>query len=291
MTSPVVKIRNLEKHYGRTQVVDIPQLDIEPGRIVGLIGPNGAGKTSTIRCLLGLSQFKGQLEVLGLNPYTDRSKLLKDVAFIADTAVLPKWINTQQLLDYMAKVHPNFNIEKAKRFLSQTNIRPTAKVKTLSKGMMTQLHLALVIAVEAKLLLLDEPTLGLDIIYRQQFYEQLLNDFFEEDRTIIITTHQVEEIETILTDLIFINQGSVVLNVAMDDIASRFVELTVSSDNYQQAKALNPIRERSNLGNTIFTFEDTDPQLLTNLGRMNTPSLSNLFIAKCAQDSAKGVQS
>jgi ABC-2 type transport system ATP-binding protein len=284
MSAPIVKIRNLRKTYFGKPVVDIESLDIEPGRILGFIGPNGAGKTTTIRCLLGLAKFKGELEVLGNNPHKNHKELLKDVAFIADTAVLPKWITTQQLLDYLDKTHPNFNRHKAQEFLAHTDIRPNAKVRSLSKGMTTQLHLALVISIDAKLLLLDEPTLGLDIIYRQKFYEQLLNDFFDETRTIIITTHQVEEIETILTDIVFINRGKIALDLPMDEIGERYCEIAISPDQVDHARSFNPINERKNLGDTIMLFENQNSADLESFGTRHTPSLSNLFVAKFASN-------
>ncbi|GAA6166960.1 ABC transporter ATP-binding protein [Sessilibacter corallicola] len=284
MTAPIVKIRNLKKSYRRKSVVDIEQLDIQPGRILGFIGPNGAGKTTTIRCLLGLARFQGELEILGKNPYKDRQELLRDISFIADTAVLPKWITSRQLLDYLEKVHPNFNRHKAEGFLAHTDIAPNAKVSSLSKGMTTQLHLALVISIDAKLLLLDEPTLGLDIIYRQKFYEQLLNDFFDETRTVLITTHQVEEIETILTDIVFINRGKIALNLPIDDIGQHYSEVVVAPQDIELARSLKPINERKNLGDTIMLFENQNPRDLEQLGTLHTPSLSNLFVAKFASN-------
>ncbi|BFM05283.1 ABC transporter ATP-binding protein [Halioxenophilus aromaticivorans] len=280
MTEPVISINQLQKRYGRDTVVDIPQLQVEEGSIVGLIGPNGAGKTSALRCLLGLASYQGEVRVLGKDPYHQRAELMQNVAFIADTAVLPAWITATQLLDYMASVHPNFNRQKAERFLSATNIKANSKVKTLSKGMTTQLHLAMVIAIEAKVLFLDEPTLGLDIIYRQRFYEQLLNDYFDESRTIVITTHQVDEIEHILTQLIFINHGEIALNASLHDIAERFVELDVLPEHLAAAEALNPIYSRTNLGNKTLMFENIPQQQLIPLGVVRTPSIANLFVAK-----------
>ena len=281
--SSVITINNLQKRYGKQLVVDIPSLTVEAGRIVGLIGPNGAGKTSALRCMLGLAKYEGELAVLGKDPYYQRTELMRDVAFIADTAVLPKWITAEQLLSYMESVHPNFNREKAEGFLAATNIKKSSRVRTLSKGMVTQLHLALVVAIEAKLLFLDEPTLGLDIIYRQRFYEQLLNDYYDETRTIVITTHQVEEIEHILTDLIFINRGQVVLDNSLEQLSERYIEVEVAPEHLDAARALKPIHERASLGKRLCLFEDVAPELLAGLGNAHTPSIANLFVAKLDQ--------
>lgn len=280
MSEAVIEINQLQKRYGRELVVDIPELTISAGSVVGLIGPNGAGKTTALRCLLGLARCQGELRVLGRDPYHERAELMKDVAFIADTAVLPDWITAAQLLDYMQSVHPNFNRAKAEGFLAATNIKKRSNVKTLSKGMTTQLHLAIIIAIEAKVLFLDEPTLGLDIIYRQRFYEQLLNDYFDESRTIVITTHQVDEIEHILTQLIFINHGQLALNSTMEGVAERFCELDVTPEQLAAANALNPIHTRSNLGNKTLMFESVAREQLAEFGAVRTPSIANLFVAK-----------
>ncbi len=280
MTEPVISIQQLHKRYAAETVVDIPQLDIQAGSIVGLIGPNGAGKTSALRCLLGLASYEGDIKVLGKDPYFQRAELMRDLAFIADTAVLPAWITASQLLDYMQSVHPNFNRAKAESFLAATNIKRDSKVKTLSKGMTTQLHLAVVIAIEAKVLFLDEPTLGLDIIYRQRFYEQLLNDYYDESRTIVVTTHQVDEIEHILTNLIFINQGRIALNASLEEVAARFIELDVVPEHMAAAQALKPIYTRTNLGSKTMMFDRVPRQELAALGAVRTPSIANLFVAK-----------
>ncbi|WP_317931406.1 ABC transporter ATP-binding protein [Halioxenophilus sp. WMMB6] len=278
--NPVIQLNNLIKRHGAHTVVDIDELQIQPGKIVGLIGPNGAGKTSALRCILGLASYEGELSVLGKNPYRQRPELMREVAFIADTAVLPRWITAGQLLDYMAGIHPSFNRKKAEGFLAATNIRAGARVRTLSKGMITQLHLALIVAIEAKLLLLDEPTLGLDIIYRQRFYEQLLNDYYDESRTIIITTHQVEEVEQILTDLLFIKDGKLVLNCTLDEIPERFFEVNVEAEQVEEARRLNPIFERVVFGSHIMMFEGGEQTDLANLGSVRTPNIANLFVAK-----------
>ena len=280
MTEPVINIRQLNKRYGSDVVVNIPQLDIESGSIVGLIGPNGAGKTSAMRCLLGLASYEGEIKVLGKDPYFERAELMRDVAFIADTAVLPSWVTAAQLLDYMQRVHPNFNRAKAEGFLAATNIKRNSKVKTLSKGMTTQLHLAMVIAIEAKVLFLDEPTLGLDIIYRQRFYEQLLNDYFDESRTIVVTTHQVDEIEHILTHLIFINRGQLALDATLEEVSANFAEVDVVPEQMAAALGLNPIYTRTNLGSKTLMFENIPQQQLAPLGAVRTPSIANLFVAK-----------
>lgn len=277
-----IDIKQLSKSYSGEKVVDITNLQIEPGRIVGLIGTNGAGKTSALRCLLGLTRAQGDFSVLGLDPSRERQALMRDVAFIADTAILPKWITAKQLLDYMQGQHPNFNREKAEGFLATTNIKPASRVSTLSKGMITQLHLALTIAIEAKLLLLDEPTLGLDIVYRQRFYEQLLNDYYDESRTIVITTHQVEEIERILTDVIFLQDGRVVLNESIEALAERFYQVPVNPADIERARALKPIHESAQLGSRVCVFDGVPREQLQQFGELSTPSLADLFVAKLA---------
>jgi len=279
MTS-IISAQGLTKRYGDFNAVNNVNLQVEAGRIVGLIGPNGAGKTTALRCLLGLSTFEGQLNVLGMNPQKDRIKLLQDVAYIADTAVLPDWIRVDQLLEYMTAVHPKFSLSKAQGFIDQTEIKQTHKVKELSKGMVTQLHLAVAISIDAKLLVLDEPTLGLDIIYRKRFYEQLLNDYFDEGRTILITTHQVEEIEQLLTDLVFIKQGQIILDMEMDAITQRFIEVDIASEDLEKARALNPISERTTMRGVAMMFEGAKQDQLEAMGKTRIPSVADLFVAK-----------
>jgi ABC-2 type transport system ATP-binding protein len=247
---------------------------------MGLIGPNGAGKTTALRCLMGMASYQGSLNVLGKDPSRDRRALLNEVAYVADTAILPSWITVAQLLEYNAGVHPNFDLARANSFLQQTEISRHSKIKTLSKGMITQVHLALAISIDAKLLVLDEPTIGLDIIYRKRFYEQLLNDYFDENKTILITTHQVEEVEHLLTDLLFIKNGKAILNMEMDELSQHFVELEVSEQNLEQARALKPIYEGSSLGVYTMVFEDTPALKLAELGNIKTPSVADLYVAK-----------
>ncbi len=276
----VIEARGLCKSYGKSQVLNGMEFSVEKGRIVGLIGPNGAGKTTALRCLLGLSSSEGELNVLGLDPRTQRTELLENVCFIADTAILPQWLKVSQAIDFLQGVHPNFNIEKAQAFLAATNIEMDKKISQLSKGMITQLHLALVMAIDVKILILDEPTLGLDILYRKQFYTALLNDYFDEERTIIITTHQVEEVEGLLTDLLFIKDGRLILESEMEDIESRFVELEARAEDIESARALNPISERSVLGGSALIFENIARDKLAPFGSLRTPSVADLFVAK-----------
>ncbi|MEO0367378.1 MAG: ABC transporter ATP-binding protein [Pseudomonadota bacterium] len=276
----IVSAKGLTKSYKQFRALDNASFDIEAGKIVGLIGPNGAGKTTALRCLLGLSTYDGQLNVLGREPGKERVDLMQDVAYIADTAVLPSWMKVTQLLEYMDEMHPKFDRTKAQQFLDQTDILPTSRVSELSKGMVTQLHLAVTIAIDAKLLVLDEPTLGLDIVYRKRFYEQLLNDYFDEQRTILITTHQVEEIEPLLTDLIFIKEGKIVLDSDMEQIASRYTEVEVKADLIERAKSFNPISETRMLGGQLMIFENTPRDVLAELGSCRTPSVADLFVAK-----------
>jgi ABC-2 type transport system ATP-binding protein len=283
---PVVEARGLTKTYGTTRALDKINLTIGAGRIVGLIGPNGAGKTTTLKSILGLAPYEGELRVLGLNPYSDRARLMQDVCFIADVAVMPRWLKVSDAIDFVSGIHPRFNRARAEAFLSKTEIPRNARVKQLSKGMVTQLHLALVMAIEARLLVLDEPTLGLDIIYRKRFYDTLLNDYFsnedsfEQARTIIVTTHQVEEIENILTDVIFIGHGRVVLDMPMDSIADRFTQLSISSERLAEARALGPIHEHESIGHSLLYFENVDRKRLAALGDVRTPGLADLFVAK-----------
>ena len=278
----MISARALSKRYGKKIALDNIDLRIESGKIVGLIGPNGAGKTSLLKGILGLAPVDGELSVLGMNPQRERVKLLEQVSFIADTATLPRWIKVRELITYTEAVHPRFSRAQCMAFLANTNIQLGDKVQQLSKGMVTQLHLALIMAIDSQLLVLDEPTLGLDIIYRKQFYESLLNDYYDEQKTILITTHQVEEIETILTDLIFINRGQIVLNASMEQVAARYVELQVDTNYKEHALAHNPIHSRRLLGGFSMLFEPNEQQRtsLAKLGRLTTPSLSELFVAK-----------
>ena len=286
--NPIISARGLTKRYGRTVAVDHIDLNIPPGRIVGLIGPNGAGKTTALKAILGLLTFDGELSVLGKNPARDRAVLMEDVCFIADVAVLPRWIRVWQLIDLTEQLHPRFSRDKCLEYLADTKVTLEHKVKQLSKGMVAQLHLALVMAIDATLLVLDEPTLGLDIIYRKQFYTNLLNDYFDEQRTILITTHQVEEIEHILTDLIFIQDGKIVLDSTMDEVQERFVELTVVPDKAVQARGLSPMYERELFGRHIFLYDGADTEQLAVLGELHTPSVADLFVATMKGATTKG---
>jgi len=279
MSTMTVSARGLAKRYGKSVAVDRIDFDIAPGRIVGLIGPNGSGKTTTLKAMLGLIDFEGDMKVLGHDPRTQRDALMKDVCFIADVAVLPRWISVAQAIDFVAGVHPRFNREKCQAFLAHTKLDPKMKVKAMSKGMIVQLHLALVMAIDAKLLVLDEPTLGLDILYRKQFYKDLLERYFDEEKTIIVTTHQVEEIEHILTDLVFIRDGKLVLQATMDDVGERFFEVMVGSDKAEAARALKPIDERSVFGKTVFLFDGQPRDRLAELGELRTPGVADLFVA------------
>jgi ABC-2 type transport system ATP-binding protein len=274
-----IEARGLRKAFGPTVALDGIDLHVEEGRILGLIGLNGAGKTTALNAILGLTPYQGELKVLGRDPWTQRDELMREVCFIADVAVLPRWIKVSQALDYVAGVHPRFDRAKAESFLAKTTIRHTSKVRELSKGMVAQLHLALVMAIDAKLLLLDEPTLGLDILYRKQFYDSLLNDYFDHNRTIIVTTHQVEEVQHVLTDLMFIHRGRIVLNCSMEQFESRYVELMVNPDQLAAARALEPMHERQVLGRSILLFDGVDRRQLAPLGDARTPSIADLFVA------------
>ncbi len=274
-----IEARALRKAYGSTVAVDGIDLRVEEGRILGLIGPNGAGKTTALNAILGLTPFEGELHVLGHNPWTQRELLMRDVAYIADVAVLPRWIRVSQAVDFMEGVHPRFERAKAEGFLSKTNIKRTSKVRELSKGMVTQLHLALVMAIDARLLILDEPTLGLDILYRKQFYDSLLNDYFDRSRTIVVTTHQVEEIQDVLTDFMFIDRGRIVLSSSMDEFEGRYLEVMVHPDRAAAARAMGPIYERQTFGRSIFLFDGVEREQLTALGEVRTPSIADLFVA------------
>jgi ABC-2 type transport system ATP-binding protein len=274
-----IEARGLRKAFGTTVAVDSVDLRVEEGRILGLIGPNGAGKTTALNAILGLTPYQGELKVLGRDPWINRDQLMRDVCFIADVAVLPRWIRVSQALDYVAGIHPRFDRTKAEGFLAKTAIRPSNKVRELSKGMVAQLHLALVMAIDAKLLVLDEPTLGLDILFRKQFYDSLLNDYFDRSRTIVVTTHQVEEIQDVLTDLMFINRGRIVLNCSMEEFESRYLEVTVHPEHLDAARALKPIQERKVFGRSILLFDRVDRQQRAALGEVRTPSIADLFVA------------
>jgi ABC-2 type transport system ATP-binding protein len=282
--SAVLSAKGLAKRYGKRVAVDGIDFEIPAGRIVGLIGPNGSGKTTTLKAALGLIPFDGQLSVLGFDPRTQRDDLMQDVCFIADVAILPRWLKGQDAIDFVAGVHPRFNREKAERYIATTKLKPGMKVKEMSKGMIVQLHLALVMAIDAKLLVLDEPTLGLDIIYRKQFYQNLLEDYFDEHKTIVITTHQVEEVEHILTDLMFIRDGKIVLAASMEEIGERYVEVMVSHDKISAANALQPIDRRTVFGKAVMLFDSAAPgsasrQQLAALGETRNPSVADLFVA------------
>ena len=274
-----IEARGLRKAYGTTVALDGVDLRVEEGRILGLIGPNGAGKTTALNAILGLTPYQGELRVLGRDPWTERDQLMRDVCFIADVAVLPRWARVSQALDYVAGVHPRFDRPKAEGFLAKTTIRRASKVRELSKGMVTQLHLALVMAIDARLLVLDEPTLGLDILYRKHFYDSLLNDYFDHRRTVVVATHQVEEVQHVLTDLMFIDRGRIVFDRSMEEIESRYLEVTVHPDQVATARALRPMHERQMLGRNILLFDGVDRQRLAALGELRTPSIADLFVA------------
>src|SRR5580698_8097688 len=274
-----IEARGLRKAYSTTIALDGVDLRVEEGRILGLIGPNGAGKTTALNAILGLTPYQGELRVLGRDPTTERDQLMRDVCFIADVAVLPRWMRVSQALDYVAGVHPRFDRAKAEGFLAKTTIPRTSRVRELSKGMVAQLHLALVMAIDAKLLVLDEPTLGLDILYRKQFYDSLLNDYFDRSRTILLTTHQVEEIEHVLTDVAFINRGRIVFHRSMEEMESRYLEVSMRPDQLAAARALKPIYEREVLGRSILLFDHVDRQQLAALGDVRTAGIADLFVA------------
>ncbi len=274
-----IQARGLSRSYGGKPALDGADFSIEQGRIVGLIGPNGAGKTTALKAILGLSPFEGELSVLGMNPRTHRDALMEQVCFIADVAVLPRWIKVSEVVDFVAGVHPKFDRKKCEAVLAHTKLKPAMRVKEMSKGMIVQLHLAVVMAIDAKLLVLDEPTLGLDIIYRKQFYQALLNDYFDQDKTILITTHQVEEIEHILTDLLFIRDGKISLSTSMDDMAERFAEVMVGPDQVEAARALKPLDERAVFGKSVFLFDGVSRAQLRELGEVRTPGVADLFVA------------
>jgi ABC-2 type transport system ATP-binding protein len=282
--SAVISARGLTKRYGKQTAIDGIDFDIPAGRIVGLIGPNGSGKTTTLKAALGLIPFDGELTVMGRDPRTQRDALMQDVCFIADVAILPRWLRVMDAIDFVAGVHPRFDRSRAEKYIANTRLRPTMKVKEMSKGMIVQLHLALVMAIDAKLLVLDEPTLGLDIIYRKQFYQNLLEDYFDENKTIIITTHQVEEVEHILTDLLFIRDGKIVLAASMDEVGERYVEVMVAADKVNAANALQPLDQRTVFGKSVMLFDSAraggvSRAQLSALGETRNPSVADLFVA------------
>jgi ABC-2 type transport system ATP-binding protein len=281
-----IEARGLRKVFGTTVALDGINLRVEEGRILGIIGPNGAGKTTALNAILGLTSYEGQLTVLGRDPWNARDQLMRDVSFIADVAVLPRWIRVTQLLDYVAGVHPKFDRAKAEGFLGRTTIKRTSKVRQLSKGMVAQLHLAVVMAIDAKLLVLDEPTLGLDILYRKQFYDSLLNDYFDKTRTIVVTTHQVEEVQDVLTDLMFIDRGRIVLECSMEEFESRYLEVMVNPEHVTAARALKPIQERSVFGRSVMLFDGANREQVAALGEVRRPSIADLFVAVMGRQGA-----
>ncbi|HWY45176.1 MAG TPA: ABC transporter ATP-binding protein [Candidatus Sulfotelmatobacter sp.] len=274
-----IEARGLRKAFGTTVAVDGIDLRVEEGRILGIVGPNGAGKTTALNAILGLIPYEGELKVLGRDPWTSREQLMLDACFISDVAVLPRWIRVSQAVDYVAGVHPRFDRTKAEGFIAKTSIKRTSRVKELSKGMVAQLHLALVMAIDARLLVLDEPTLGLDILFRKQFYDSLLNDYFDRSRTIVVTTHQVDEIQDVLTDLMFIDRGRIVLSCSMEEFERRYTEVLVPPDKLEAARALRPMHERQSLGRSILLFDGADRKQLTTLGEARTPGIADLFVA------------
>ncbi|GAA6140117.1 ABC transporter ATP-binding protein [Arenicella sp. 4NH20-0111] len=275
----MIRAKGLTKIYGDSFALNNFNLELGPGRIMGLIGPNGAGKTTALRCLMGMTGYEGELQVMGKNPSTQRMGMLSDVAYIADTAILPSWMTVNQLLEYTAGVHPKFDRDRADGFISSTEVRLTSKISQLSKGMVTQVHLALAISIDAKLLVLDEPTIGLDILYRKRFYEQLLNDYFDENRTILITTHQIEEVEHLLTDLLFIKNGNSVLSAEMERLGDDYVEVEVSEQNLEKARAYKPLHERKVLGAHVLLFKGVPASALSEYGATRTPGVADLFVA------------
>jgi len=275
----IIEARGLTKSYGSTQVLRGIDLNVQPGRIVGLIGPNGAGKTTAIKAILGLTSFDGALSVLGMDPRTERDRLMEEVCFIADVAVLPRWLKVSQAVEFVAGVHPRFDRKRAEEFLAKTDIKLDSRVRQLSKGMVTQLHLALIMAIDAKLLVLDEPTLGLDLLFRRSFYDNLLNDYFDKERTILVTTHQVEEIENILTDIIFIQHGKIALDTAMETLGERFTQLVPAAASVDAARALKPFHEREVFGRVAMLYDGRKVSEFAGLGETRTPSVTDLFVA------------
>src|ERR1700758_2706222 len=284
-----IKAHGLRKTYGTTVALDSIDLQVEEGRILGLIGPNGAGKTTALNAILGLASYEGELKVLGRDPWKARDELMRDVSFIADVAVLPRWIRVSQLLDYVDGVHPRFDRAKAEGFLAKTTIKRARKVRELSKGMIAQLHLAIVMAIDARLLVLDEPTLGLDILFRKQFYDSLLNDYFDRSRTIVVTTHQVEEVQDVLTDLMFIDRGRIVLECSMEEFDARYLEVMVNPEKLPQARALKPIHERPVFGRSVLLFDGANREQLETFGEVRRPSIADLFVATMGKSNPGGV--
>jgi ABC-2 type transport system ATP-binding protein len=276
----IIEANNLSKRYGSFVALDQVSFSLQAGRIVGLIGRNGAGKTTALKAILGLTPYQGSVQVLGMAPARDRNALMSQVCFIADAAVLPRWLSVRQAIDYVAGVHPRFDRKRAEQVLATTSIRRGSRIGELSKGMITQLHLALILAIDARLLVLDEPTLGLDLLYRRQFYDTLLNDYFDKERTILLTTHQVEEVENLLTDVLFIDRGRVVLDAPVDSFAERFAQLAVAPDRVEAARALKPFYQREMLGRTIMLYENQPAESLARLGELRTPTVADLFVAK-----------
>jgi len=282
----IIKANGLTKSYGGVRALDAASFEVETGRIVGLIGPNGAGKTTALKTILGLTHFEGELAVLGRNPYTERDALMREVCFIADVAVMPKWLKVSQALDFVAAVQPRFDRSRAEGFLQKTDIKSKSRVRELSKGMVTQLHLALILAIDARLLVLDEPTLGLDLLFRRQFYDTLVNDYFDKERTILVTTHQVEEIENLLTDVLFIQRGRIVLSTSVEDLGARYVQLTASTEQARLARQLQPFYEREVFGRVALFFDGRAPEELQQFGEIRTPSIADLFVAKMQGEAA-----
>ncbi|MFL6583314.1 MAG: ABC transporter ATP-binding protein [Chthoniobacterales bacterium] len=274
-----IEARGLRKVFGTTVALNSLNLSVEEGRILGIIGPNGAGKTTALNAILGLTSYEGELKVLNRDPWSAREELMRDVCFIADVAVLPRWIRVSQLLDYVGGIHPRFDRAKAEAFLGRTAIKRTSRVRHLSKGMVAQLHLAIVMAIDARLLVLDEPTLGLDILYRKQFYDSLLNDYFDHTRTIVVTTHQVDEIQDVLTDLIFVDRGRIVLECSMEEFDARFAEVMVTPEHLAAARALNPIHERPVFGRSVLLYQNASHEQLASLGEVRRPSIADVFVA------------
>jgi ABC-2 type transport system ATP-binding protein len=277
--SAVITASNLVKQYGKQAALDGASFSVEAGRIVGLIGPNGSGKTTTLKAILGLTRFDGELSVLGMDPRSQREELMNEVCFIADVAILPRWLKVKDAIDFVEGVHPRFDRSKAEKYIANTKLKPEMKVKAMSKGMVVQLHLALVMAIDARLLVLDEPTLGLDILYRKQFYQNLLEDYFDENKTILITTHQIEEVEHILTDLLFIENGQIALAASMDEVGERFTEVLVEPQFIAAANALQPLSQRTVFGKAVMLFDGANRQQLANFGELRTPSVADLFVA------------
>jgi ABC-2 type transport system ATP-binding protein len=287
MTMSVIEARGVRKIYGKKVALDGIDLKVESGRIVGLIGPNGAGKSTALHAILGLTPFEGELKVLGRDPWKERDAVMRDVCFVADVAVLPRWMKVSQAVDYVEGIHPRFSRAKAEAFLAKTNIQKQSRIKALSKGMMAQLHLALVMAIDAKLLVLDEPTLGLDILYRKKFYESLLDEYFHEERTIVVTTHQVEEIQDVLTDLVFIQDGKIVLDSSMDALDARYTELMARPEMTEAARALKPMRERVVFGRSVMLFDGAERSQLAAMGDVRTPSIAELFVGVMSEGDAR----